>query len=249
MPRRFFLPQPLNVSRVLLEGREAHHLTNVLRSQPGDEVILFDGAGLQARARIVRIEPATQSESHSTAELEILEASPAAPETCVPITLATAVPKGERFEWLVEKGTELGVSRIIPLITERSIVNPGAGKLEKLRHAIVAASKQCGRSHLLELDNPITWHDFLKHEVGSVQFCLADPSGEAAGAHPLATDRPIVLAIGPEGGFTEREVAAAVAGGARLLRLSHQILRVETAAIALTAVLVAAIEVESESDR
>lgn len=242
MPRRFFLPQPLNVSRVLLEGREAHHLTNVLRGQPGEEVILFDGAGLQARARIVQIQPATQSEANGSAELEILESGPATAETCVPITLATAVPKGDRFEWLVEKATELGVSRIIPLITERSIVNPGAGKLEKLRHAIVAASKQSGRSRLLELDDPISWNDFLKHEVGSVQFCLADPSGETAGTHAVANDRPIVLAVGPEGGFTEREVTAAVASGARLLRLSHQILRIETAAVALTAVLVASLE-------
>jgi 16S rRNA (uracil1498-N3)-methyltransferase len=247
MPRRFFLPQPLNVSRVRLEGREAHHLTNVLRGQPGDEVILFDGAGLQARARILQIQPATQSGSNGTAELEILEAGPAASETCVPITLATAVPKGDRFEWLVEKATELGVSRLIPLVTERSIVNPGAGKLEKLRHAVVAASKQSGRSRLMEITDPVSWHDFLKREIPATQFCLADPSGETASTHTWSVDQPLILAIGPEGGLTDREVTAALNAGARTLRLGHQILRIETAAIALTAVLVATLEANSES--
>lgn len=242
MPRRFYLPQSLDVSRVSLQGREAHHLANVLRGQIGDVVVLFDGAGSEARARIVRLQPASDRESGGSAELEVISHGPAESETRIPIVLATAVPKGDRFEWLVEKATELGVSRLIPLVTERSIVNPGSGKLDKLRNAVVAASKQCGRSRLMEISAPLTWADFLKGEAGQGHLCVADPSGEPLGNRQWNSDRSLIFVVGPEGGLTEREVSSAVALGAELLSLGPRILRIETAAVALATIASVALE-------
>ena len=233
MPRRFLLRQPLGVSKVILTGGEAHHLTNVLRRQVGDEVLLFDGEGIEARARIVSLESA----GGGSVELEIISHGPAKTETRLPIILATAVPKGDRFEWLVEKVTELGVARIVPLLTERSIVNPGAGKLDKLRNAVIAASKQSGRSRLMEIETPLTWSEFLARETGHGILCVADPSGDPVGHLDWDTGKPIVIAIGPEGGLTERELAAAVAAGAKLVSLGPRILRIETAAVALAALI------------
>ena len=242
MSRRFYLPQALDVPRVFLQGREAHHLTNVLRGKLGDEVLLFDGNGIEARARIVGLQPSGAADGGGTAELEILSHGPAESETRQPIILATAVPKGDRFEWLVEKATELGVSRLIPLVTDRSIVNPGEGKLDKLRNTVIAASKQCRRSRLMEITAPLSWSHFLTQEAGAGQLYMADPSGESMGSQRWGTDRPIILTIGPEGGFTEREISAAVAAGAGLVSLGPRILRIETAAVALAAVVGACLE-------
>lgn len=238
MPKRFLHPGKLDSPQVQLSGTEAHHLLHVLRGQVGDEVVLFNGEGLEARARIIAVKDSGEPE----ATLEILSLHSASSEPRRPIILATAVPKGDRFEWLVEKATELGVTRLIPLLAERSIVNPGTGKLEKLRHSVVAASKQSGRNRLMEINAPLSWNQFLKDEVSEVQFCLADPYGEPLVNCDWSGDQPILLAIGPEGGFTENEIATARARGAQSVRLGQNILRIETAAVALASAVVAFLE-------
>jgi 16S rRNA (uracil1498-N3)-methyltransferase len=227
MPRRFYLPQSLEAPGLRLTGAEANHLRRVLRYQAGDEVTLFDGRGTEARARIVAI-------ADDAVELSVLERKAADDLPRVSVTLASAVPKGERFDWLVEKGTELGVDRLVPLITARSIVNPGAGKLDRLRRTIIEASKQCGRSRLMELADPMPWDDFLASATASAPLCVADPSGEPFGL-PFAGNPPaaLVVAVGPEGGFTADELVRAADRGARLVSLGSSILRIETAALAL----------------
>jgi 16S rRNA (uracil1498-N3)-methyltransferase len=226
MPRRFYLPQSLETPGLRLTGAEANHLRRVLRYEPGDEITLFDGRGSEARARIVSI-------ADDAVELAVLERSPADEFPRWSVTLASAVPKGERFDWLVEKATELGVDRVVPLITARSIVNPGAGKLARLRRTIIEASKQCGRSRLMELADPIPWDDFLAGRSSSESFVIADPSGEPFGPSRAASGVDMVLAVGPEGGFTTDELVRAGERGAGLVSLGSTILRIETAAIAL----------------
>lgn len=228
MSRRFYLPQAFDVPRLVLEGAEAHHLLHVLRLGVGQDVILFDGRGIEALARI-------ESVSQSTAELQIQELRTAATETPVPIILGTAVPKGDRFGWLVEKATELGVARLVPLNTQRSIVEPGAGKLEKMRQTVVAASKQSGRSRLMEIGAPTSWREFVEREFSEGDAFIAHPSGELLDQKFVAPARPIVVAIGPEGGFTEAEVAFACEHGGKLVCLGPRVLRIETAALVMAA--------------
>lgn len=226
MARRFYLPQPLDSTVIRLTGPEVHHLGRVLRLKAGDEVTLFDGRGTEARARI-------DSLTTDAVELTVVEHLAATEIPKNALTLATAVPKGERFDWLVEKATELGVARLIPLVTARSVVNPGESKLERLRRTIVEASKQCGRSRLMELTAPIAWRELVETEMTSGGVWVAHPSGAPPTDAGDERFRPRIVAIGPEGGLTADELALATEHGAKLVGLGPRILRIETAAITL----------------
>lgn len=164
------------------------------------------------------------------------------PDRVAPIrlTLATAVPKGDRFDWLVEKATELGVDRIVPIVTERSVVDPRATKLHRLRRSIVEASKQCGRNRLMVLDEPLPWSGWLAVPPASAVRLVAHPGGLPPRAWPQARKGgEAALAIGPEGGLTDQEVDAARAAGWLSVSLGPTLLRVETAGIAGCATILA----------
>ncbi len=232
---RFFLPQPLQLATdeqvaVELDGSEAHHLLHVLRAKVGDRVGLFNGQGGEAVAELI-------SHRKSSAEFRILNhwTTPAETDELI---LATAMPKGDRARWLVEKATELGVTRIIPLRTTRSIVEPGEGKMDKLTQATIAACKQSGRSRLPRLD-PLTTLSEVLREFSAVSptriLLLADPRAERTVREMLGDQVQTTIAlIGPEGGFTADEHSAAIAEGATTVRLGSHILRIETAALAIS---------------
>lgn len=230
MSDRFYAPVSFDKPTIVLTGSEAHHLINVLRLKPGQQVVLFDGAGTEATAEIV-------STAKRSVELRILEKRSSPSESQRTVILGTAVPKGDRFRWLVEKATELGVTRLVPLITERSVVEPGSGKLEKMQQTVIAACKQCGRNRLMEIDEPTDWESFIDRESQSGLLFVAHPSGEKPETVTSSDigKQPIVFAIGPEGGLTESEISTAVNAGAKLISLSPNILRIETAAVALSA--------------
>jgi 16S rRNA (uracil1498-N3)-methyltransferase len=225
---RFYLPEFPDVGSAVLTGPEAHHLAHVLRISAGAAVELFDGLGRSAAADVIRVNKRDVvlhiHESHFTHA------------TIPELTLAVAPPKGERFDWLIEKSVELGVRRLIPLITTRSVVDPREGKLDRLRQAVIAACKQCRRNHLMVIETPTRWDEFLEGLDSADPCWIAHPGGT-----PLAElvshveTRPIVAAIGPEGGFTENEVAQALQRGVRPASLGDLILRVETAAVAVAA--------------
>jgi 16S rRNA (uracil1498-N3)-methyltransferase len=160
----------------------------------------------------------------------------------IALTLASAVPKGDRFDWLVEKATELGVERLVPLVTERSVVEPGAAKLARLRRAIVEASKQCRRNRLMLLGEPIRWVDLVSSAPASLKL-LADPDGQCMQEiAAIPRGHPVILAIGPEGGFTPAEQSAAEISGWHRICFSPNTLRVETAGLAGSAALFARVE-------
>jgi 16S rRNA (uracil1498-N3)-methyltransferase len=230
MSERFFITLPVTTERVKLDGPEAHHLAHVMRAKVGDRVVLFDGSGCEFDAQI-------ESIGKSAVELTVLERREVDREAKTRLTLAVALPKGDRQQWLVEKAVELGVASIVPLVTERGVARPVASALVRLRRFVVEASKQCGRNRLLEIEEPQTWSEFLAKPYENAVRFIAHPGGK-----PLAQletqsatgeQCDLIAAIGAEGGFTDAEVQAGIAAGCTLVDLGTRILRVETAGIAI----------------
>jgi 16S rRNA (uracil1498-N3)-methyltransferase len=134
---------------------------------------------------------------------------------------------------MIEKLTELGVTRYIPLLTERSVVDPREGKLERLKQTVIEAGKQCGRSSLMEIGPVTPWASFLDSEIRRGSLWIAHPYGSTAGAASIPDNpQPHIIAVGPEGGLTDSELQSAADAGAKLISLGHRILRIETAALA-----------------
>jgi 16S rRNA (uracil1498-N3)-methyltransferase len=230
MSRRFFVEGPLQAGALQLSGREAHHLVRVLRIGVGGSVVLFDGGDFEAQAEVIRV-------GESSVNLNVHEPRAAQTHPSVELILGVAVPKGDRFGWLVEKATELGVRRLVPLITERSVVVPGDGKLEKMRRTIIESSKQCRRARLMELDEPQKWHEFVAREMDAGTLWVAHPAGVPLDLELVPHKGRVVAAVGPEGGFTDAEVELAAERGAALLSLGPRLLRIETAALTLAALV------------
>lgn len=226
----FYCPELSGVptDRVHLDKGESRHAVSVLRLGEGAEIELFDGAGTVARARIT----AADKRAVQAQLIEVVRTEPASYRH----TLACAAPKGDRLRWLVEKSTELGIDRVVLLQTDRSVVEPGISKLDKLRQTAVAAAKQCRRARLPELERSAQWSKFLDSIDVETQLIVADPGGAPiAEAEQTCLNRSVVLAIGPEGGWTADELQSARDKGAVVVSLGSTILRIETAAIALVA--------------
>jgi len=203
-----------------------------MRAKVGDEVTLFDGSGTEFGARVASI-------GRSSVELTVLERHEIDRELARRITLGVSLPKADRQRWLVEKATELGVARVVPLVTARSVAQPVASALARLARTVIEASKQCGRNRLMEISEPQPWRNFIASAPPDVQRWIAHPiSTDIATCHPQPPASPggdSHFAIGPEGGFTEDEVRQALDAGWQPLSLGPRVLRVETAAIALAA--------------
>jgi 16S rRNA (uracil1498-N3)-methyltransferase len=226
---RFYVPNSFDADSIELTGDEAAHMLRVLRLPVGAHVTLFDGFGRAAVAVIVEAKK-------RSARLQICQRLTSHPSDRPEVILVTCVPKADRFRWLIEKATELGVNRLIPIQTERSVVHPGRGKLARMEAASVAACKQCGRNDLLQIDQLQPWNEVVSC-LGSRMLLVADPSGRALRdvSIPFTPDSSVVLAVGPEGGFTPMEIALAQSCGGEIVQLGTHILRIETAALALVA--------------
>lgn len=223
MAERFYVNCELRPGPALVQGAEAHHLAVVCRLRPGDAVCLFNGDGHEYPARIEAI-------SRREVALEVLAVESPARELPFRLDVAAPLPRGDRAQFLLEKLTELGVTSFTPLRTARSVVHPRETKLDKLQRHVIEASKQCGRNVLLEMRSTIEWATFCRAAKLPPRRILGHPGGEKRCQEPFLDT---VAAVGPEGGFTEDEVALARAAGWHLLDLGPRILRVETAAIAL----------------
>lgn len=216
-----------------LTGGEAHHLFNVCRLKVGDKVELFDGAGTLATASIEKA--AGKSVLLKIVDLEKIE-KPVRPE----VIIAVSLPKGERFDWLLEKCTELGVDRIAPVIFERTVKQPKNPKaVERWQNIAIAAAKQCRRIFLPQIDAPATLGKVLS-EYNKAEILVGSPEPKSP---TLITQRfgtkDVIAFIGPEGGMTEDENALLKDCGGKFVRLTNTILRVETAALAFAAILTA----------
>lgn len=224
MSERYFINGALQPGPVELEGAEAHHLSAVCRLRRGDVVTLFNGDGREYRARVADV-----GKRHVSLDVEAAEA----PDRELPFRLEVAapLPKGDRAQFLIEKLTELGVTSFVPLQTKRSVVHPREAKSERLERWVIEASKQCRRNHLMEVQSLVAWEEYCRRDDLPERRILAHPGGTSG---ELAADPSgLVLAVGPEGGFTDEEVEVARSAGWRVQGLGPRILRVETAALVL----------------
>ncbi len=226
MSDRYFVESPIKSDRAVLAGAEAHHLLRVMRARAGTRVTLFDGSGWQFDAVVERI-------SRSDVELTIAGRQEIDREAPIAVTLGVALPKGVRQKWLVEKVVELGVARLVPLKTDRGVAQPVESALDRLRRTVIEASKQCGRNRLMEIAAREAWKEFLDRGRDMSCRLLAHPGEGALGRH--ISGNTAILAVGPEGGFTDHEVGLAVDQGWQAVDLGPRILRVETAAVVLAA--------------
>lgn len=230
MSQRFFAESPIgDAPSARLVEAEAQHLAKVMRAKLGDEVALFDGSGWEFTARVSGI-------GKAAVELEIVDRRQIDRELPHALTLAVSLPKGDRQKVLVEKLVELGVTRLVPLDTERSVAEGTPAALARLRRQVIEASKQCGRNRLMEIAEPLSLPQLPQHSPPPTERrVLAHPSD--APLRNSAAVGPVIVAIGPEGGFTDDEVALAAGVGWEIVSLGPRILRIETAAIALAALL------------
>ncbi len=221
---RFYHPDLSAPVFALLEG-EAHHLARVLRKTKGDLIALFDGEGNSAPARVADV-------SKRAVQVELTGPVQSEAPIALPTRVACAVPKGERFRWMVEKLTEIGTDELQLLFTERSVVEPGEARREKLEQHVLTACKQCGRNRAMKILPPLEWEIFLRESTGPWFF--GDRGGGLAASIDVgdrATLSSLTIAIGPEGGWTEGERQGALAAQGRRVAFGRHILRVETAAI------------------
>lgn len=232
MSERFYSSRPITTERVTLDGPEAHHLLHVMRAARGDSVTLFDDSGAEYSAVVEAL-------GRSDVRLQIVGRQEVNRELPIQLEVGVALPKGDRQKWLVEKLTELGVTALVPLETERGVAQPSAGALERLRRAVIEAAKQCGRNRLMRIAKPQAWGEWIAAESGrdGLRRLMAHPGRSPLSNLVLNVPLPTQLAIGPEGGLTGHEVAAALIAGWQQVDLGPRVLRVETAAIALAAAI------------
>jgi len=248
--RRFFAPPgafTLNHSSVTLAPDEARHLREVLRLKVGDEVYVFDGAGHEFHCRIAE-------SGRDIAELEVVsEISPAKPESPLLITLAVALLKGEKFDLVVQKATELGVASVVPLVTKHADIrlrdaSDAAKRVARWQRIALEASKQSGRAVVPEVRSPVVFKSlietqkqhttdsevvsqglmFSERDGGSLdEWCKSNQVGPSA----------LTALIGSEGGWADEEIALARSAGWSIITLGGRTMRAETAAIAVSALL------------
>ncbi len=229
---RFLLDNILLTPGEYVIGRqESHHAIGVLRLRPGDAVIVFDGAGHRAEAEIL-----DASREGVVVRVDEVETEPHMP---LRLTIATAIPKGKRWQILVEKYTELGVDAIVPVLSTRSVVK-GEGDIGKWRRWIIEAAKQSRRAHLPEIFEPAKLPDVVATaKRDNAILLMADARGENPFAFRDLLDRTTaaVVLVGPEGGFTQEEYDECRRHGARGICLSPFTLRIETAAATVCAII------------
>jgi 16S rRNA (uracil1498-N3)-methyltransferase len=227
---RLFIEQPLeSAGEIVIAGAQAHYLISVMRAKSGTPVRLFDNVTGEWLARVTHV---------GKRDLVLaIEARLSPRETVPDLWLLTAPIKKGRIDWIVEKACELGVDRIIPVITERTIVDKTNG--DRLRAHMIEAAEQCGRTALPQLADIVKLERLLANWPTDRMLVFADEAGGAP-LRDVAAPGPAAILIGPEGGFTEKERAMIRAlPSARGVSLGPRILRADTAAVAAIALWMA----------
>lgn len=221
-------------SSIALTESAVAHLVRVLRLGTGDEIVLFNGDGSNYRARLASV-------GKKSAVADILSSVPAGNESPLSVTLAQGIARGEKMDLILQKATELGVACIAPVVTERTEVRLDSERSEKKmqhwRGIIASACEQSGRATLPRLLEPRSLAAFAAADGNSRRFILDPVAGLPVASAGIAGDASVTLLIGPEGGLSERDVAALLAARYEGLRLGPRILRTETAGLAAIAAM------------
>ncbi|MBS0431337.1 MAG: 16S rRNA (uracil(1498)-N(3))-methyltransferase [Proteobacteria bacterium] len=221
---------------IVLPQQAAAHVARVLRLRTGDPLILFDGDGHDYASELAGVSP-------RSVHVRVLSAHRAAGESPLRITLAQALARGEKMDWIIQKATELGAAAIVPLVTERSEVKLEGARADKRashwRGVAIGACEQSGRARVPGILAPqglAAWLESLDRRSASTRLALF-PGGESSPRALTAVESEILLAVGPEGGFGDGDIAALRAAGFSGLALGPRVLRTETAGIAAMAAL------------
>lgn len=233
---RFYVP-PENIdakhNRLTITGDEAHHVIDVMRMKERDKVVSFDGTGVEYTGFIERIDARRR-----IVTVEVIKTARPSPGKFPCVVLAQAIPKKEKMDYIVEKATELGVSRIIPIVTERTIPRPAegerAGKTERWERLATAAAKQCGRSDVPDVSRPVLFSD-IPPMIENYDRVIVAHLGEDTVPLKKALEGfrfgNVLVLIGPEGDFTPEEISLVRANNCRHVSLGRRVLKSDTAAL------------------
>jgi len=232
---RFYSPpDSVSGSSVNLSRDETHHLARVLRLAPGDEAYVFDGCGREFRCHLSLVKD-------GRAKLEIIEQMTDTVESPLGLTLAQALAKGEKFDLIVQKATELGVGRIVPLVTEHTDIKlkdeQVEKRLERWRRISLEALKQSGRRLLVEITDPVELNRFAGeleiNKISRTALVFSEQGGVSINTALAEVHRAsrITALVGPEGGWSAVELDLLNKHGAKAVTLGPRVLRTETAAI------------------
>ena len=232
-------PGAVNDSQIRITGQDVNHIRNVLRMKPGEEITIFDGQGREFRCMIAKIAEDVLA--------DIVEEKKTEAELGVRLLLFQGLPKKDKMELIIQKAVELGVSEIIPVITRRTVVKLEDEKQEKKKterwQAIAeAAAKQCGRGMIPKVSKVISFKEAIRQmselSEALMPYELTEGMNEARerirGLHGKSS---VGIFIGPEGGFEEEEVRAAIEAGVHPISLGKRILRTETAGLCVLSII------------
>lgn len=224
---RFYAPNiHQQNSSLILDPEESHHLVRVLRLQPGATVFAFDGKGQEVECVVV-------SANKTSVELRINSMLSNEVESPLQLTLGLAYLKSDKFDWVVQKATELGVTRIVPLLTEHCELRSSDsrdGRLQRWQRIALEATKQSGRRTLNEVESIRSFQEFCENEKSDIRLIFSENIGEGL-SNPVPSNSASLI-IGPEGGWSPKELVTATKHGYKSIRLGNRILRAETAAVA-----------------
>lgn len=249
MIRIFLPPEQLSTEQVIITGEKARYLSSVLRVSPGEPLIILDGLGFKYSCRIIHCH-------RKEVIAEKIKKEPCSAESPVSITLAQGIAKGDKMDFIVQKTTELGISTIIPLITERSQIRH-THKTERWKKIALSASQQSGRHKIPDIEEPVSLEEFFsryitplaKGYIENIKGVNLESTGKIIFSEEYMKRnlkeiingfrgvRDISLLIGPEGGFSKKEVDKAVENGFIEASLGPRILRTETAPVAALSII------------
>lgn len=229
---RFFCDAPLAAgARIVLPEALAHHAIRVLRLRAGETMVLFNGQGGEY--------PAVLEIDGKAGFAQLGAFDPREAELVGRLTLVQGLPAGDKMDWVVEKAVELGAARVCPIAAQRSVLQLSGPRLEKRvahwQRIAQSAAEQCGRNRLMAVDAPVTLADWLALPADGLRLlCHPDADADLAGRLGATPNlQSLTLLVGPEGGWSEKELAQAREAGVQAVRFGPRVLRTETAGLAL----------------
>jgi 16S rRNA (uracil1498-N3)-methyltransferase len=232
MPHFYVNPKDIKNNNFIVKDEQFHYLSAVRRFSVGDEINLFDGLGNSYKARIDNIDKKSIKGSILSSKTLVLSDKK--------VSLYTAIPKGERFDWLIEKASEIGVAKIVPVIYTRSVVKElSVNKLERYKKISISASSQSWRADIMPIETPKKFSEIIEmlNQKDTLNILPYESEENNMLYKAVEKNKNINIFIGPEGGFDNTEINLALKNNFKIVTLGKNILRVETAGIVASSVV------------